>query len=102
MKIEFERHGGTANIKLTTTVDTSKLPRAEAEQFEQLVAQVQPDNCQAERAAAPGMRSCSRFSYTIKVIDGNQARTFRLTEGGPPVTRELVSLLTDKAKEAVA
>lgn len=99
MKIEFERHGGTANIRLTTTVDTAKLPGDEAAQFEQLISQVEPDPPKMEMAAGCGARACCRFSYTIKVTDGKKTRTFRFGEGG---NRDLVGLLTDKAKEAVA
>lgn len=96
MKVEFERCGGTHNISLTTTVDTTKLPATEAEVLKKLVSQVEPDKCCARNAEC-----CRRdnYSYTVRVTDdGGNTRTFKFKEGG---NKDLVSMLTDKAIESI-
>ncbi len=62
MRIELDRSGGFANIRVHREVDTAALPRAEAEEIERLAAEAR--NTPVSSAPMP-----DAFTYRI-TIDG--------------------------------
>jgi len=84
MRIEFERFGGFAGMRLRATVQTETLPAAQAQEIEALVVAADffdvPPNLSAPQPAA------DRFQYEVTVTDGERCHTVRADEAAVPVT----------------
>ncbi len=96
MRIEYRRSGGMAGIDMTASVDTRKLPAAQA----QLAADLM-DPTSAASAPTTGVGAPDRFSYELTVHDGEQAQTHNWSETEvPAVVQPLLASLGQRAQPA--
>ena len=80
---------------MRTEVDTSELPPEDAEVFERLVASLEGSGV----GDSPPAGKPDRFQYELTVTRGTESRRFQLAEQDlTPETRELVSLLVERAR----
>ena len=80
---------------MRTEVDTSELPPEDAEVFERLVECLERTGV----GDSPPQGKPDRFQYELTVTRGQESRRFQLAEQDlTPETRELVSLLVERAR----
>lgn len=99
MKIHFERTGGFAGMRLSTTVDSEELPKPDAEKLEDAVRNTAffdlPDHLQQ---GGPG---ADRFNYHITVEQEGRSHSVIAPESALDDTlRELVQFLERLARSA--
>lgn len=81
---------------MSTEVDTSELPREDAEVFERLVECLEGSG----PGASPAAGKPDRFQYDLTVTRGQESRRFQFAEQDlTPEARELVSLLVERARK---
>ena len=96
MRIEFERTGGFAGVRLTAALDTAALPPDEAADLEALVAAAGFFGLPPALAAA--RRQPDRFHYRLRVTARRAAHAVEVDEEAlPPALRPLVERLTAAA-----
>lgn len=97
MKIEYVRTGGFAAIRLTTSLDSEKLPPTEASRLETLVESAGFFDLPAEiRPSAPAP---DRFEYRITVSTAQRTHTVVISEAAIPArVGPLIDYLTAAAK----
>jgi hypothetical protein len=97
VKIEFVRTGGFAAIRLTTSIDSEKLPPAEASKIETLVESAGFFDLLAEiRPSAPAP---DRFEYRLTVSTAGRTHTIVMSEAAIPASvGPLIDYLTAAAK----
>ena len=99
MRIEFERSGGFAGMRLSGRVDTSELSAEQACSLEEAVDAAQfwdlPDEI-------PGDRGVDRFQYIVTVESADRRHTVRVGESAMPETLgALVEAVTRLARGRV-
>lgn len=98
MKIEFERTGGFAGMRLAAALDTDAMPGAEAAALLQLVAAAAFFQLPAAIAAAK--RQPDRFHYRLTATAAGTTHTVEVDEEAlPPRLRPLVEKLSAAAQE---
>jgi hypothetical protein len=97
MHIHFERSGGLAGLRLTTTVDSATLSSDDARKLQELIGTAQFFSLPAMLTAkTPG---ADRFQYTLTVETQGRQHTITVDEGAaPPTLRPLLNWLTTAAK----
>jgi hypothetical protein len=97
MKIHFERTGGFAGIKISTSFDAAALPRPQARQLSELMAKARFFELPLKlEASSPGM---DRFQYKLTVETEGQARTVEASDSAVPgELRPLLDWLTRFAR----
>jgi hypothetical protein len=97
MRIHFERSGGFAGMRMTTTVDTSTIPPDEAQELQKLVESAEFFSL-PELIPTRGSQT-DRFRYKVKVETGGRRHTVDTGEDAAPDTlRPLLRRLTDIAR----
>lgn len=77
MIIRLTRTGGFTGIPLKKTIDTSKLPKAQAEKIEQLVGQANFTN--SEQSSQISQKP-DQFTYEISIQDQAISQSFKFSE----------------------
>jgi hypothetical protein len=100
MLISLHRHGGLAAIpglEIKVAVNTSDLPRAEAEELEMAARNAALGELPSSPASA---RGADRRIYELAVQDGNETQSVTLTDPVQhPGARELIRLLTNRSRQ---
>ncbi|NIR45391.1 MAG: hypothetical protein GWN99_13315 [Gemmatimonadetes bacterium] len=81
MRIEFERSGGVAGLRLSLSIDTDTLPEAEAEEIEKLV-EASGFFEMPERTGTPS--GADAFVYRVKVESAERAHTVTTSDIDAP------------------
>jgi len=98
MRIEFERSGGFAGIRLRATVETETLPAEQAQEIESLVDAA--DFFSLPRDLSATQPAPDRFQYEVTVMDEARRHTVRADEAAVPVTLQpLLRRLTRMATQ---
>ncbi len=97
MRIQFERTGGFAGIRLACTIDTDLLSAEEAQQVNRLVQAAklfdQPEQSTDARQTA------DQFQYKLVIESQGQEKVIRTTETAAPEELEpLLEWLTERAR----
>jgi hypothetical protein len=97
MRIQFERSGGLAGMRLAVTVDSAALPPDEARDLQQMVQAARllelPPVLTAAKAGA------DQFCYRLAVEDGGGQHAVEACEAAVPEgLRPLIRYLTTKAR----
>ncbi|MBI3244583.1 MAG: hypothetical protein HYZ49_20070 [Chloroflexi bacterium] len=99
MKIMFERSGGVAGMRVTTTVNTDTLPANEAQMLREMVDKAKFFDLPAV-LAAPKSNNADRFQYKLTVEVGNRRHTVETGEtAAPPTLQPLIQRLGEMAKK---
>ncbi len=98
MRIEFERVGGVAGIRLRGSIDTDVLPPEEAKSWQALVEKAQLGHMRQSSRA--GGRTRDSFEYWLTVKNGGKRSSVRMTdETLPPSATPLIDRLLALAKK---
>jgi len=98
MRIEFERVGGVAGIRLRGSIDTDTLPPEEAKSWQALVEKAQLGRIRQSSRA--GGRTRDSFEYWLTVEEGGKRSSVRMTdETLPPSATPLIDRLLALAKK---
>ncbi len=101
MRIQFERVGGFAGIRLKTEVDTDQLSPEEAKSLQELVEQAKLSDVRQAPRAASNVRDA--FEYWLTVQDKEKRHSLRMTDGTIPASvQPLVTRLLALAKKPKA
>ncbi len=96
MRIDYERSGGFAGMRITTTVDTQSLPADQGKEMAQLVASSGFFNIPSTPPPAGG---ADMYTYKVTVTDGGQTHTVTVKDGSiPPALQPLLQRLTAMAR----
>jgi hypothetical protein len=97
MRIEFERTGGVAGMRVSATIDTDSLSEDQTKKLVELVEASDFFN-----VAVPSQRSAGgtdRFQYTISISAEGRERTIGVGEASSPESlRPLLQQLTTLAR----
>ncbi|MEJ7656531.1 MAG: protealysin inhibitor emfourin [Thermoleophilaceae bacterium] len=89
MQLDVVRSGGFANLRFPASLDTDELPRAEAQEIEALVGEIDLKSL-AERSPLRGA-GADRFQYELKVVrDGAEYRVIASESEVPPELRAVI------------
>ncbi len=102
MKIEYERTGGVAGMRMAATIDSDRLSPEEARQLEQNLAAARFFDLPAA-PAAPGGTGADRFHYRISVESAGRKHTIDFGEAAmpeslQPLVRQLTLLARSKGE----
>jgi emfourin len=98
MRIDFERVGGFAGIRLKADVDTDALSQEEAKSWQALVENAQLG--QIHQSSGADSRTRDAFEYWLTVEDGANRSSVRMTdETLPPSVTPLIERLLALAKK---
>ena len=93
MRVAVHRSGGFANVGAHAEADTTKLPRAKADEVERLVKALPSQPPASKRAAL----AADAYQYDITVDDGGAPKTYRADDLSlPDEWRKLVELLLEQ------
>ncbi len=96
MRINYERSGGFAGMRITTTVDTQSLPADQANDLNQLVASSGFFNLPA---TIPSGGGADLYTYTVTISDQGRQHTVTVKDGSiPPALQPLLQRLTSLAR----
>ena len=96
MRIDFERTGGFAGIRVAITVDVDALPNPDAAALRKLVTDADFFNLTETRA---GKAIPDGFQYSITIERDGQQRTVQVTDASiPDKLRPLVDDLSLRAR----
>lgn len=96
MKIYFERTGGFAGLRTSTSLDTDNLPPNESEQLHDICNNINFFNLPSKLESQSGAADLFRYKITIESKDGRH--TVETTDiSMTPELESLVSFLSDKA-----
>ena len=96
MKILFERSGGFAGLKMSTTIDMDSLPEEEAEKLHDLLDEA--DFFELPELIQPARPVPDEFTYLITVEGEGRRHTVRTSDSA--ASDELRMLLNDLAFRA--
>jgi hypothetical protein len=82
MRVKFERTGGFAGIRLTTTADTENLSSDDAARLRQLVAGA--SFFELPETIAPQKAQPDRFQYRVTIEDDSRVHTVTVSETALP------------------
>lgn len=99
MQISFIQSGGVAGLSRGCNLDTSTLPRAEAETLAELVRGLEADPPAEAPGPRPGGARPDAASYLIRVEESGRAREYKVSDGrmNEPAAA-LVRWLSSRAK----
>ena len=98
MKIQFERSGGVAGMRMATTVNTDALPAAEAQMLREMVDKAKFFDLPAVLATAK--QGVDRFQYRLTVETGGRRHTVETGEAAAPKTLQpLLQRLGEMARQ---
>ena len=102
MRVYYERTGGFAGIRHTTTLDTRELPGPQARELQRLVEEA--NFFELPREAYPeNVRAVDRFHYKLTVTTEEHRHTVETEEGViPERLRPLVKWLTATSRSRPA
>jgi hypothetical protein len=96
MRINFERSGGFAGMRVTATIDTDSLPADEAAELLQLVESAGFFDLPT---TIPSTVGADQFTYQLTVQSESRQHRVEVREGGvPPSLRPLLQRLTSLAR----
>ncbi len=96
MRIDFERSGGFAGMRITTTIDTQTLPPDQANELTQLVAS---SGFFSLPATFPSTGGADQYTYTVTINDQGRQHTVVVKDGSiPPALQPLIQQLTGLAR----
>lgn len=96
MRIEFERSGGLAGMRLTLSVDTDTLPESEADEIAKLVKEADFFALPEEAGTPPG---ADAFNYKVTIESEGRSHTVRTSElEAPPGLSPLLQRLERLAR----
>jgi hypothetical protein len=97
MNVTFERSGGFAGLITTKTIETDKLPSADAQTLQRLI---QSADFFKLPSTIDGSGQPDRFQYQITVEDNNRHHSVEVGETSVPGTlRPLIDWLMDKVRQ---
>lgn len=101
MRIHFERTGGFAGMRLSTTVDSDELPEPQAEKLKDVVQNTSffdlPDHL--EQGSPGASRGTDRFNYHITVEQEGRSHSVVAPESAlDDALRDLVQFLETLAR----
>ena len=100
MRVEWERTGGFAGIRMAATIDSESLSREDASQLRELVEAAGFFDL-PEKIGGPDAGGADRFLYTIVVETEGLRHTVHTSEAAaPPALRSLIQWLTNVARKA--
>jgi hypothetical protein len=98
MRIEFQRSGGFAGLRLSTTVDTDKLPADEADGLKRMVDAA---DFFLLPATLKESRGADQFTYRLTVEARDRRHTVEVSESAVPDSlRPLIQRLATLARSA--
>jgi emfourin len=97
MRIDFERTGGFAGMRLATTIDSDALSAEEAEKVREMIDAADFFNLPA---VSPGpTKGADRFQYRLTVEAEGGRHTIQFTDATiPPRLRPLLQWVTNAAR----
>ncbi len=96
MRIEFERSGGVAGMRLRAAIDSASLPPDQARELDDLVTRARLDSVPA---VGRGSRGADRFQYRLTVDRAGDTHTVVVDESAvPPSLAPLLDWLTKAAR----
>jgi hypothetical protein len=99
MRIEYERTGGFAGIRLATTIDTATLPADQAGALHSAIEDARFFDLPARLPSPPQM--ADQFNYHVTIQDGRKRHTVDVGEGSAsPSLQSLLQQLTVLARSA--
>ena len=97
LQITFERSGGFAGMRLSTTVDTASLSEKEAQTLRQLLEEADFFNLPAQMVSRSPQPD--RFQYTVTVEEDGRQHTVTISEEVMPAKlRPLIKWLMDAVR----
>ncbi len=98
MKIQFERTGGVAGLRLTATVHSGTLSPEEARKVQEMVQEAR--FFELPSTLLPAQPGADRFQYKVTVETKERRHTVEIAEGAaPPRLRPLLDWLTAQARQ---
>lgn len=99
LRVQWERTGGFAGMRMATTMDTRSLPDEKADELRALVEAAGFFEL-PETIDGPDTGGADRFRYTISVETDGQRHTVHTGEAAaPPALRSLIQWLTNDARK---
>ena len=99
MRIEFERTGGVAGLRLACSIGSDTLPESDVRDLTQLVEASGFFDLPGRIDAAD--TSGDRFVYTIAIDDGSRSHGVQVSEAATPAAlRPLIAWLTAAARRS--
>lgn len=100
LKIQFERSGGFAGMKIRFLLEDKDLSEDEREQLWEMLQQAKIFNKKLQ--AKPLHPSIDRFTYRLTVANGDQEYMIEVEEGNiPQEMRPLLEYLNLRARQAI-
>lgn len=100
LKIQFERSGGFAGMKIRFLLEDKDLSEDEREQLWEMLQQAKIFNKKPQ--AKPLHASIDRFTYRLTVANGDQEYMIEMEEGNiPQEMRPLLEYLNLRARQAI-
>lgn len=97
MRLQFERSGGVAGMRLGTVIDSSELTPDESTRLEEIVKNSGFFDLPPELPKSPG---ADRFQYTVTIETPDRRHTVRMDDGAAPVPlRPLLDWATTAARK---
>ncbi len=99
MRIQFERSGGFAGMRLAATIDTATLPADQASALQSSIDAARVFDLPANSPAPP--QAADQFQYHVSIDAGNKKHTVDVGEGSAsPALSALLQQLTTLARAA--
>ena len=99
MRIQFERTGGFAGMKLVGAFDSESLSAAEARQLSKMIESAQLLDW-PEQDGAKLTQGADQFQYKISIEIQSRQRTIMVNDGNAPeAVLPLLDWLTDKSRQ---
>ncbi len=99
MRIQFERSGGFAGMRLAATIDTATLPAEQASALQDSIDAARFFDLPANIPAPPN--AADQFQYHVSIDAGSKKHTVDVGEGSAsPALSALLQQLTTLAKSA--
>lgn len=97
MKVDYERSGGFAGMRMAASFDLDELPEQQAAEIKECLHRAQFHELPERIANQPAMPD--QFTYKITVDTGTTTHTVMTGDASAPVElRELIDLLTKLAR----
>jgi hypothetical protein len=93
MRIDFERTGGFANVRLAASIDTATLPPDQAATLHRLIDEAHFFDLPAKFPSPPNV--ADQFNYRVTIEDAGKKHTVEVSETSTsPVLQALLQQLT--------
>jgi hypothetical protein len=101
LRIQWERTGGFAGMRIAATMDSESLSLEHARQLRELIEAAGFFELPEEMAGPVGLGGADRFLYTLTVEMEGRRHTVHTSEAAaPPEVRSLILWLTRAARKA--